>query len=422
MEFRVFVERDGVGRQRDAAGQSRRKAVAGVLGLVCVAVLALASRGGDGTVEMAGKEYAVEENYETSFLEQAAALGNLGARTHERKTKLVPARRQDKTWGNVGARAERNIFGAAGAASGDAAVGHALSAVSKARAELRGLQKTSAFISLADAPAWKNAFAQKDTNVFDHSGDPTYLGADDPRLGTPAPSAATPLMADGRPGPRVQHPTDGGSGAVIARCPRDREGEGVRQRASADKRERERERERERGRERARQGARKRERERETPLMADGRPGPRVQHPTDGGSGAVRARCPRDREGGCVCVRERTRERESGRYIYIYIYIYREREREREGEKKRARARPPQSSIRPMAALGRCVPVAREIEREMVCVCVRERADEREKERERESARAAAPEQHRALCASLPLMAPLVSLVWHKPYTLHPTS
>lgn len=132
MEFRVFVERDGVGRQRDAAGQSRRKAVAGVLGLVCVAVLALASRGGDGTVEMAGKEYAVEENYETSFLEQAAALGNLGARTHERKTKLVPARRQDKTWGNVGARAERNIFGAAGAASGDAAVGHALSAVSKA--------------------------------------------------------------------------------------------------------------------------------------------------------------------------------------------------------------------------------------------------------------------------------------------------
>jgi len=214
MEFRVFVERDGVGRQRDAAGQSRRKAVAGVLGLVCVAVLALASRGGDGTVEMAGKEYAVEENYETSFLEQAAALGNLGARTHERKTKLVPARRQDKTWGNVGARAERNIFGAAGAASGDAAVGHALSAVSKARAELRGLQKTSAFISLADAPAWKNAFAQKDTNVFDHSGDPTYLGADDPRLGTPAPSAATPLMADGRPGPRVQHPTDGGSGAT----------------------------------------------------------------------------------------------------------------------------------------------------------------------------------------------------------------
>ena len=134
--FRVYVEREGAERQRDA-GPSRRKAVVGVLGLVCVAVLALAARG-DAPVEMQqGKQYATEVHYEDSFLERAAAMGHAGARTVE-KTKLVhaKAKRQDLTWGNVGARPEHNIFGSVGSASGKAAVGQALSAVSKACAQL----------------------------------------------------------------------------------------------------------------------------------------------------------------------------------------------------------------------------------------------------------------------------------------------
>jgi len=132
--FRVYVEREGAERQRDV-GQSRRKAVAGALGLVCVAVLALAARGGDAPVAMEqGKQYATEVHYEESFLEQAAAMGHAGARTVKKTQQLVhaKAKRQDLTWGNVGARPEHNIFGAAGATSGKAAVGHALSAVSKA--------------------------------------------------------------------------------------------------------------------------------------------------------------------------------------------------------------------------------------------------------------------------------------------------